>query len=94
MEKPIKILHIDLHWNLIYLVVRKGSLVKTSVSTKTALSMVKQDWFDLIISEPQHKAILTPRTAADTMTSGWAPIPTGELTEGTRDRLKAFHHRA
>jgi hypothetical protein len=91
MEKPVKILHIDLHGNLIYLVVRKGSLVKTSVSTKTALSMVKQDWFDLIICEPQQKAILTRRDDGETMDLGLHGAPAGGHAAGARDHLETLH---
>jgi hypothetical protein len=64
MKKPVKILHIDLNWKIFHLVVLPGTLIKTPISLETTLDMVKENNFDLIISEPHHKAILTPHTLA------------------------------
>ncbi len=65
MGNPIKILHIDLNWKVVYLVIRTGLLIKTSVSLETAASLLKKVRFDLIIDEPQHKAILSPLATSD-----------------------------
>jgi hypothetical protein len=91
MEKPIKILHIDLDWNVIYLLIRAGILIKTSVSLETAVSLLKKVRFDLIIDEPQHKAILTPQATSDTIGSILDCIPNGDSAQGILDHRKAFH---
>ncbi len=61
MKKPINILHIDLDWKIIYIIIRKGSLIKSGVPLKTAIDLLKKVNFDLIVSEPHQKAILTPQ---------------------------------
>ena len=65
MTKLIKILHIDNSWKVIYILIRGGALVKTEVPTKTALTLLKKQRFDLILSEPQNIAILDPQTTID-----------------------------
>jgi hypothetical protein len=77
MENPIKILHIDLNWKVTYLVIRKGILIKTPVFLETAIRMLKKIKFDLIIDEPQHKAILTPQTHSAKMKFQWEPTLNG-----------------
>ena len=56
MGNPIKILHIDLNWKVVYLVIRTGLLIKTSVSLETAASLLKKVRFDLII-EQENRSI-------------------------------------
>jgi hypothetical protein len=85
MEKPIKILHIDLNWNVIYLVIRAGILIKTSISSETAVDLLKKVRFDLIIDEPQHKAILTPQATSDEIGSLLDCIPNGDSAQETMD---------
>jgi hypothetical protein len=58
MDKLIKILHIDSNWRVIYILIRKGALVKTAVSLETAILLLKNQEFDLIVSEPQDLALL------------------------------------
>jgi len=65
MKKIIKILHVDLNWNVIYILIQDGILLKSTVPLKTAVDLLKKVKFDLILSEPQNKAVLTPRTATD-----------------------------
>jgi hypothetical protein len=65
MEKLIKILHIDPKWKVIYVLIRGGALIKTVVSIKTALSLMANHKFDLILSEPQNIAILDPQATLD-----------------------------
>jgi hypothetical protein len=65
MKNPIKILHIDEEWKIVYIIIRAGSLIKSLVSLKTALNLLKKEHFDLIISEPHQRAILTPQTAPE-----------------------------
>ena len=65
MKKPIKIMHIDGNWKIVYVIIRAGSLIKSGVSLKVAVNLLKSEKFDLIVSEPHHKAILTPQMATD-----------------------------
>ena len=64
MIKLIKILHIDRDWTVMYLIIRTGSLIRSKVSLKSALTLLKKEHFDLIISEPHQWAILNPSAAA------------------------------
>ena len=91
MERPLKILHIDLNWNVIYLVIRAGILIKTPVSLETAVSLLKGVRFDLIIHEPQHKAILTPQATPDKMGSTLDLIPNSGSVQATTDHRKRLH---
>ncbi len=61
MGKLIKILHIDSNWQVIYILIRNGALVKTTVSMETAILLLKNQEFDLILSEPQNIAILAKK---------------------------------
>jgi hypothetical protein len=74
MKKLIKILHIDLNWKVFYFLVHQGALVKTSVSTKTAVLLLKNQKFDLIFSEPQNIAILDPQASIDEETMKHLPF--------------------
>jgi hypothetical protein len=58
MSRLIKILHIDPHYQITYFIYRDRSSIRTSVSLETAIELLKKEDFDLIISEPHHKAIL------------------------------------
>jgi hypothetical protein len=61
MEEPIKIMHIDGDYRVVYILIREGALIQSTVSLEAALTMLKNDKFDLILSEPQNMAILTPQ---------------------------------
>jgi len=65
MKKIIKILHVDLNWDVVYIVIQDGMLLKSTVPLNTAVDLLKKIKFDLILSEPQNKAVLTPQTATD-----------------------------
>jgi hypothetical protein len=65
LKKTIKILHIDLNWEVVYVVIQDGTLIKSTVPLETAISLMKNVNFDLILSEPQHRAVLTPQTATN-----------------------------
>jgi hypothetical protein len=58
-----KILHIDNQYQVFYILIKEGSLITSTVPLECAVSMLKKDYFDLILSEPQQMAILTPDTA-------------------------------
>ncbi|MGA3086415.1 MAG: hypothetical protein ABSE95_16745, partial [Thermodesulfobacteriota bacterium] len=61
----IKIMHINSHYEVIYVIINDGALIKSTVPLETAISMLKNDTFDLILAEPQNMAILTPQTTSD-----------------------------
>jgi hypothetical protein len=65
MKKTIKILHIDLNWDVFYILIQTGTLIKSTIPLKTAIALLKKVNFDLILSEPQNKAVLTPQTVTD-----------------------------
>ena len=58
MSRLIKILHIDPDFKVTYFIYRQGSSIRTSVPLETAITLLKKDDFDLILSEPHNQAIL------------------------------------
>jgi len=56
-------MHIDGDYRVVYILIREGALIQSTVSLEAALTMLKNDQFDLILSEPQNMAILTPQRA-------------------------------
>lgn len=74
MKKLIKILHIDPNWQVIYFVIRDGALIKSNVPLGKAVVMLKNEKFDLIISEPQKLAILDRQTEDKKEGPGGLPI--------------------
>jgi hypothetical protein len=65
MKRSIKIMHINSHYEVIYVIINDGTLIKSTVPLETALSMLKNEKFDLILAEPHNMAILTPQTVGD-----------------------------
>jgi hypothetical protein len=61
MSKPIKILHVDPDYKATYFINRPGSLIRSPISLKKAVQLLKAEKFDLILSEPHNKAILNPQ---------------------------------
>ncbi len=56
-------MHIDSDFRVVYILIQKGVLIKSTLSLESALTMLKNDRFDLIMSESQNMAILTPQRA-------------------------------
>ena len=56
-------MHIYDDYRVEYFLIREGALIQSTVSLEAALTMLKNDQFDLILSEPQNMAILTPQGA-------------------------------
>jgi hypothetical protein len=65
MQRAIKIMHINNHYEVIYVIIKDGALIKSTVPLETAISMLKNEKLDLILAEPQNMAILTPQNAGD-----------------------------
>ena len=63
MKDPIKIMHIAKDYQVVFILIKEGPLIKSTVSLEAALTMLKTNQFDLILSEPQNMAILTPQSA-------------------------------
>ena len=61
--KKIKILHIDPDYQGHFITIRNGKLCQWPLPLKKTLAMVKKVKFDLILSEPQNLAIMTPGKA-------------------------------
>jgi hypothetical protein len=65
LTKLIKILHIDPDYQITYLIYGPGSSIRTSVPLQTAIDLLKEVDFDLILSEPHNKAILKKEYSAN-----------------------------
>lgn len=65
MKTLIKILYINVDYQVIYIIIFDGIRIKTPLPLKIALSMLEDEKFDLIFFEPQNMAVLTPLTATD-----------------------------
>ncbi len=64
MNPPIKILHIDQDYRVIYFIKYPGSIIRSPISLQQALDLLKTEEFDLILSEPHNKAILNPQASS------------------------------
>jgi hypothetical protein len=65
MNTPRKILHIDPDFNITYFIIHPGGTIKSSLSTQCAIQLLKKEKLDLILSEPDQKAILTPQNPSE-----------------------------
>ena len=64
MEVPIKILHIHSDFKITYFIKKSRSIIRSAISLEQAVKLLKEEEFDLILSEPHNKAILKPRAGA------------------------------
>ncbi len=62
-EKMIKILHIDEDYKITYFIFKSGASIKSTLSLEEAVSLLKTEKFDLILSEPHNKAALNTQLA-------------------------------
>ena len=67
MHTPIKILHIDPDFKVTYFIKQPGSIIRSPVPLEKAIQLLKTEEFDLILSEPQNKAIMKPQANSLTM---------------------------
>ena len=58
MARLIKILHIDPDYRITYLIFRSRLPIQTSVPLQSAIELLRKEDFNLIVSEPNDKAIL------------------------------------
>jgi hypothetical protein len=61
MFRLIKILHIDLDYQVTYFIWGSHLSIKTSIPLQMAIGLLKNQDFNLIVSEPHNKAILKER---------------------------------
>jgi hypothetical protein len=61
MKKTIRILHIDPDYRVSYFIRHEGVLISSPITQEQAISLLKSEDLDLVLSEPHHKAILNPR---------------------------------
>lgn len=67
MNTPVKILHIDPDFKVTYFIKHPGGIIRSLISLQQAIQLLKTDEFDLILSEPDNKAIMKPQTNSSTM---------------------------
>lgn len=67
MKESIKILHIDACYRVGYTIIRDGGVMRSTLSMKTALTMLENETFDLILSEPQAMVVFTSKTTSDNL---------------------------
>jgi hypothetical protein len=65
MKRLIKIMHIDPEYKITYFIKRPGSFIRSQLSLEKAINLLKTEKIDLILSEPDNKAILTPQSPMD-----------------------------
>ncbi len=87
MKKPMKILHIDSDYRVVYMVIFDGVQIKSSLPLETAISMLENQLFDLILAEPQNMAVLTPGTETDKVELLMAPFYKDSLNFSSLNRL-------
>ncbi|MBI4763962.1 MAG: hypothetical protein HY787_05080 [Deltaproteobacteria bacterium] len=58
MNKTVKIMHIDPDFRVTYFINHDGVLISSPLSLEQAISLLKTEKLDLILSEPHQKAIL------------------------------------
>jgi hypothetical protein len=58
MDKSIKILHIDGHYEGFYMIIQKGITIRSEVHLKEIVKLLKTEELDLILFEPHNMAIL------------------------------------
>ncbi|MBI4764703.1 MAG: hypothetical protein HY787_08870 [Deltaproteobacteria bacterium] len=61
MDNPRKILHIDPDFMITYFIIYPGKTIQSSLSIPSAIQLLKNEVFDLVLSEPHHMAILVPQ---------------------------------
>jgi hypothetical protein len=58
MRKQVKIMHIDSEYQPHYIIIQEEAFIHSRVSLDSAISLLKSEEFDLILSEPHSLAIL------------------------------------
>lgn len=61
MERPRRILYIDPSWKAMYILIRGGIMIKSMISLKTTLSLLRKHNFDLLFTDPLNMNVLNPQ---------------------------------
>lgn len=61
MERPRRILYIDPSWKAMYILIREGVMIKSMISLKTTLSLLRKQNFDLLLTDPLNMNVLNPQ---------------------------------
>ena len=61
MEISRRILYIDPSWKAMYILIREGVMIKSMISLKKTLSLLKKQNFDLLLTDPLNMAIQNPQ---------------------------------
>ena len=57
MERPRRILYIDPSWKAMYILMRGGIMIKSMISLKATLSLLRKQKFDLLLTDPLNMNI-------------------------------------
>lgn len=91
MTPPFKILHITTDHKVAYLIIRDGAMIRSTIPTNTAVDMLENEIFDLILSEPQSMAVITSKSPDGDMKSVLSIIPR-ILSEHSPFRYYSTYH--
>jgi hypothetical protein len=58
MERPRRILYIDPSWKAMVILIQGGIMIKSMISLKTTLSLLKKNNFDLLFTDPLNMNLL------------------------------------
>ena len=61
MERPRRILYIDPSWKVMYILIRGGNMIKSIISLKTTLRLLRKQNFDLLLTDPLNMNVLDPQ---------------------------------
>ena len=61
MERPRRILYIDPSWKAMYILIREGIMIKSMISLKTTLSLLRKQHFDLLLTDPLNMNVPNPQ---------------------------------
>ena len=67
MNTPIKILHIAPDFKVTYFIIHSGGTTRSLISSEQAIQLLETEELDLILSEPDNKAIMKPQADSLTM---------------------------
>jgi hypothetical protein len=93
MNQSVKILHIDPDFNVNYFIYGQGSSIRSPVPLNTAINLLINEEFDLIISEPHNKAILKKEGPfKKSLSSVLDDNPGWEVRNGNIRKVRGNHH--
>jgi hypothetical protein len=61
MERPRRILYIDPSWKAMYILIQGGIMIKSIITLKKTLSLLRKQNFDLLLADPLNMNVLNPQ---------------------------------